>query len=372
MLKPEVESLVPGQSFDRRSFVKTALGSAFAAAVLPVTAQTIKTDFNGLTASEVTVTSGGFNMPVYRAQPEGKNNLPVVLVISEIFGVHEHIADICRRFAKLGYLAIAPELFARQGDPSSYGTIQELQTNIIEKVPDAQVMGDLDADLFAHFARDAVLHRLARLDETRQGAVHPRHEARRTGQQHLIATGHQHDHARRQQRVTLDAAAFTLHGAVAGHALIRLPAAAAEAVLPPPDADLAGEAEHGEDVFLGLHHELAQADPAGTLQRVGTIDFQQVHRLAIELPDGVLGKHGKVLALEPVTGEQHAVAVGKELLLAMGERPTTVRSHLEHRGFPTPGTHQAATVRPRALTLSLATSRTSGWPSGRIMAPPSR
>lgn len=145
MLKPEVESLVPGQSFDRRSFVKTALGSAFAAAVLPVTAQTIKTDFKGLTAGEVTVPSNGFNMPVYRAQPEGKKDLPVVLVISEIFGVHEHIADVCRRFAKLGYLAIAPELFARQGDPASYGTIQELQANIIQKVPDAQVMGDLDA-----------------------------------------------------------------------------------------------------------------------------------------------------------------------------------------------------------------------------------
>ncbi|RZT41471.1 dienelactone hydrolase family protein [Cupriavidus agavae] len=145
MLKPEVESLVPGQSFDRRSFVKTALGSAFAAAVLPVSAQTIKTDFQGLAAGEITVPSGSFGMPVYRAQPEGKTNLPVVLVISEIFGVHEHIADICRRFAKLGYLAIAPELFARQGDPSSYGTIQELQANIIQKTPDAQVMGDLDA-----------------------------------------------------------------------------------------------------------------------------------------------------------------------------------------------------------------------------------
>jgi len=145
MLKPEVESLVPGQKFGRRSFVKTALGSAFAAAVLPVTAATIKTDFNGLTAGEVTIESNGFKMPVYRAQPQGKTNLPVVLVISEIFGVHEHIADICRRFAKLGYLAIAPELFARQGDPSSYGTIQELQANIIQKVPDAQVMGDLDA-----------------------------------------------------------------------------------------------------------------------------------------------------------------------------------------------------------------------------------
>ncbi|NUA31645.1 dienelactone hydrolase family protein [Cupriavidus basilensis] len=145
MLKPEVESLVPSQSFDRRAFVKTALGSAFAAAALPVMAQAIKTDFAGLAASEVTIPSGGFNMPAYRAQPEGKTNLPVVLVVSEIFGVHEHIADICRRFAKLGYLAIAPELFARQGDPSSFGTIQELQAKLISKVPDEQVMGDLDA-----------------------------------------------------------------------------------------------------------------------------------------------------------------------------------------------------------------------------------
>ncbi|KDP86555.1 dienelactone hydrolase family protein [Cupriavidus basilensis] len=145
MLKPEVESLVPGQSYDRRAFVKTALGSAFAAAALPVMAQAIKTDFAGLTAGEVTIASGGFNMPAYRAQPEGKTNLPVILVVSEIFGVHEHIADICRRFAKLGYLAIAPELFARQGDPSSFGTIQELQSKLISKVPDEQVMGDLDA-----------------------------------------------------------------------------------------------------------------------------------------------------------------------------------------------------------------------------------
>ena len=145
MLKPDVESLVPGQSYDRRAFVKTALGSAFAAAAMPVMAQAIKTDFAGLTAGEVTIASGGFNMPAYRAQPEGKTNLPVILVVSEIFGVHEHIADICRRFAKLGYLAIAPELFARQGDPSSFGTIQELQSKLISKVPDEQVMGDLDA-----------------------------------------------------------------------------------------------------------------------------------------------------------------------------------------------------------------------------------
>src|SRR5690606_33959798 len=99
----------PGQTFDRRSFVKTALGSAFAAAALPVTAQAIKTDFEGLTAGEVTIPSGDFKMPIYRAMPQGKRDLPVVLVISEIFGVHEYIADTCRRLAKQGYLAIAPE-----------------------------------------------------------------------------------------------------------------------------------------------------------------------------------------------------------------------------------------------------------------------
>lgn len=145
MLKPEVESLVPGQTFDRRSFVKTALGSAFAAAALPVTAQAIKTDFEGLTAGEVTIPSGDFKMPIYRAMPQGKRDLPVVLVISEIFGVHEYIADTCRRLAKQGYLAVAPELFARQGDPTSFGTIQELQREIIARTPDSEVLGDLDA-----------------------------------------------------------------------------------------------------------------------------------------------------------------------------------------------------------------------------------
>jgi carboxymethylenebutenolidase len=131
---------------DRRAFLKTALGTGFAAAVLPVSAQTvIRTDSVGLTAGEVILTVNGQKVPVYRAQPEGRSNLPVVLVISEIFGVHEHIADVARRFAKLGYLALAPDLFVRQGDPAAYGTIAELYKEVISKVPDAQVMTDLDA-----------------------------------------------------------------------------------------------------------------------------------------------------------------------------------------------------------------------------------
>ena len=130
----------------RREFIKVALGSGFAAAVLPVQAQNvITTDTAGLIAGEVTLNVGGQNVPVYRAQPAGGKDFPVVLVVSEIFGVHEHIADVARRFAKQGYMALAPELFVRQGDAHNAPSITDLMKNIIAKVPDAQVMGDLDA-----------------------------------------------------------------------------------------------------------------------------------------------------------------------------------------------------------------------------------
>ena len=137
----------------RRDFVRAAVGSGFAAAVLPVSAQAVKTDSAGLSVGEITVNVGNFKMPAYRAMPAAgagagvgvASPLPVVLVISEIFGVHEHIADVARRFAKLGYLAIAPELFVRQGDAQSYGEVGKLVSEVIAKVPDAQVMTDLDA-----------------------------------------------------------------------------------------------------------------------------------------------------------------------------------------------------------------------------------
>jgi carboxymethylenebutenolidase len=125
---------------------KAALGVGYAAAALPIMAQSaIKTPATGLISGEVTIEVNGFKMPAYRSAPAGKTGLPVVLVISEIFGVHEYIADVTRRLAQAGYLAIAPELFVRQGDPSEYGEIAKLQAEIISKVPDAQVMGDLDA-----------------------------------------------------------------------------------------------------------------------------------------------------------------------------------------------------------------------------------
>ena len=135
-----------GRAPTRRTALQLGLGAGYAAAVLPALAQTaIKTPADGLTVGEVTIDVAGFKMPAYRAQPAGKTGLPVVLVLSEIFGVHEYIADTARRFAKAGYLAIAPELFVRQGDAQSYGEMAKLMSEVIAKVPDAQVLGDLDA-----------------------------------------------------------------------------------------------------------------------------------------------------------------------------------------------------------------------------------
>lgn len=131
-----------GSNQQRRALVM----GAFAAAALPVAASTIKTPHEGLTAGEITIDVNGFAMPAYRAMPaKAKGKLPVVLVVSEIFGIHEHIADVARRFAKAGYLCIAPELFVRQGDAMNQPDIQTLVREVISKVPDAQVMGDLDA-----------------------------------------------------------------------------------------------------------------------------------------------------------------------------------------------------------------------------------
>jgi len=142
----DFDSLFPAIPFTRRGFIVGTLGAGFALAVQPVTAQTmISTDSNGLTAGEIKVPAGGGDMPAYRAQPAGGAKFPVILVVQEVFGVHEHIKDICRRLAQAGYQAIAPELYARQGDPRQYENIQDLLDKVVSKVPDAQVMGDLDA-----------------------------------------------------------------------------------------------------------------------------------------------------------------------------------------------------------------------------------
>ncbi len=127
----------------RRAFLKTSLGVGFALAAQPALAQAIHTPDDGLVAGEVKVPSLGVDIPAYRAMPASGGPFPVMLVIQEIFGVHEHIKDVCRRFAKLGYYAIATELYARQGDPST-ADIKTIIGEIVPKVPDAQVMSDLD------------------------------------------------------------------------------------------------------------------------------------------------------------------------------------------------------------------------------------
>jgi carboxymethylenebutenolidase len=143
---PEFDSLFPAARLDRRGFIVTALGAGFALATQPVMAQTaIKTDTAGLKAGEVKIPTPDGNMPAYRAQPEKGSNFATILVVSEIFGVHEYIADTCRRLAKLGYQAIAPELFARYGDPRQYSNVQDLYAAVVNKTPDSGVMADLDA-----------------------------------------------------------------------------------------------------------------------------------------------------------------------------------------------------------------------------------
>lgn len=142
----QFDSLMPASQLDRRGFIVTALGAGFALAVQPAAAQNpIKTGTEGLVAGEVKVSVGDGEMVAYRATPAGAKAPPVVLVVSEIFGVHEHIADICRRLAKQGYLAIAPELFARYGDPRKIAGIPDIIATIVAKTPDAGVMTDLDA-----------------------------------------------------------------------------------------------------------------------------------------------------------------------------------------------------------------------------------
>ncbi len=134
---------------DRREFLATSIFAAglFAAAAQPIAAQTkITTDNKGLIEGEVKIPVADGEMPAYRAMPETKGkNFPIVLVIHEIFGVHEWIQDVSRRFAKLGFMAIAPALYARQGDVKTIKEIRELQRDIFSKIPDQQAMSDLDS-----------------------------------------------------------------------------------------------------------------------------------------------------------------------------------------------------------------------------------
>jgi len=141
----KVETFPSIADVSRRGFVVTSVASGFAMAVQPVSAETITTDTKGLEAGEVKIPVPNGEIPGYRAMPSSGNNFPMILVVQEIFGIHEHIKDICRRLAKLGYFAVAPELYAREGDVSKMTDIQEIISKVVSKVPDAQVLSDLDA-----------------------------------------------------------------------------------------------------------------------------------------------------------------------------------------------------------------------------------
>ncbi len=142
----DYDSLMPPLHLNRRGFLVTSLAAGFAAAAGPATAETaVKTEGGGLTAGEVRIPVEGGSIPAYRAMPEGKTGVAVILVIQEIFGVHEYIQDVCRRLAREGYMAIAPEMFVRQGDPKRYTEIPRLMSEVVSKVPDKQAMADLDA-----------------------------------------------------------------------------------------------------------------------------------------------------------------------------------------------------------------------------------
>ena len=158
---PDAARNTPDAGSSRRGFVVTSLAAGFAVTSNPVLAQAITTDSAGLVAGEVSVPVVDGRMPAYRAMPAGAGKFPVLLVVQEIFGVHEHIKDMCRRYAKLGYYAIAPELYARQGDVSKMNDIGAILSTVVAKVPDAQVNTDLDATVaFAQASGNADAARL--------------------------------------------------------------------------------------------------------------------------------------------------------------------------------------------------------------------
>jgi len=148
----------------RRGFLTISLAAGFAVAAQPVMAQTIHTDSEGLVADEIRIPVAGGMMPGYHAYPAGEGSFPTVLVIQEIFGVHEHIRDVVRRLAKQGYYAIAAELYARQGDVSKYSEIKDIISNVVSKVPDNQVLSDLDSTV--DFARSTGKADVSRLGVT--------------------------------------------------------------------------------------------------------------------------------------------------------------------------------------------------------------
>ncbi len=144
----------------RRTFLTAGLASGFALAVQPVSAETIITDTSGLTAGMVEMATSDGRIPAYRAHPAASVAAPVVVVVQEIFGVHEHIKDVCRRLAKLGYYAIAPELYFRAGDPAKLPDGATIVAQILPRITDRQVMSDIDSTVVFAKGEGALSERL--------------------------------------------------------------------------------------------------------------------------------------------------------------------------------------------------------------------
>ena len=156
---------VAGMVPSRRDVMRHGLSSGFALAVTPIADTALATDAQGIEAGDVKIPTSAGEIPAYRAFPSGggsQRKLPVLLVVHEIFGVHEHIKDLCRRFAKQGLFAVAPDLFARQGDATKIADMRQLNHDIVSKASDEQVLGDLDATL-------AWASKAARADAARLG-----------------------------------------------------------------------------------------------------------------------------------------------------------------------------------------------------------
>lgn len=133
-----------GLPLARRAFVMTSLIAGFSLAAARAEAEPIHTDAAGLDAGETQIPVAEGALPGYFARPQGAGPFPTILVIEEVFGVHEYIKDVCRRFARLGYLAVAPELYARQGDLSKMTDMTQIM-GVISRAPDAEIYSDLDA-----------------------------------------------------------------------------------------------------------------------------------------------------------------------------------------------------------------------------------
>jgi carboxymethylenebutenolidase len=156
-------SLQSRGQLSRRAFVVGSLAAGFALAVLPLSAETITTDTEGLVAGDVRIPVEGGEIPAYRAMPAAGGPFATIVVVHEIFGVHEHIKDICRRLAKIGYFAVSPNLFTREGDVTRLGDIPAIM-GVVAKVPDKEVASDLDATV--RWTRSATSANIAKLGIT--------------------------------------------------------------------------------------------------------------------------------------------------------------------------------------------------------------